>query len=151
MPPAVTSATFQPRWTRAVSPGARIDYTLNGYAWAEAHWPWMQAVCTWAFRYPAPQRAYGDYFTLVLMYNLLQAAGPNLNPAAIGAGAKTIPPGGAHEPGQLGGVRGDAGGLGVHLDLAHRDVAAGPGGHDQPHPGGRTGRRSTSSTRPRRE
>ncbi len=54
-----------PRWTRAVSPGARIDYTLNGSAWAEQHWPWMQAVCTWAFRYPAPQRAYGDYFTLV--------------------------------------------------------------------------------------
>jgi hypothetical protein len=54
-----------PRWTRAVSPGARIDYTLRGYAWAEEHWPWMQAVCTWAFRYPAPQRAYGDYFTLV--------------------------------------------------------------------------------------
>ena len=54
-----------PRWTRAVSPGARIDYTLNGYAWAEEHWPWMEAVCTWAFRYPAPQHAYGDYFTLV--------------------------------------------------------------------------------------
>jgi hypothetical protein len=54
-----------PRWTRAVTPGARIDYTLGGYAWAEAHWPWMQAVCTWAFRYPKPQNAYGDYFTLV--------------------------------------------------------------------------------------
>jgi hypothetical protein len=54
-----------PRWTRAVSPGARIDYTLGGYAWAEQHWPWMQAVCTWAFRYPAPQYSYGDYFTFV--------------------------------------------------------------------------------------
>jgi len=54
-----------PRWTRAVSPGARIEYTLGGYAWAETHWPWLQAVCTWAFRYPAPQRSYGDYFTLV--------------------------------------------------------------------------------------
>jgi hypothetical protein len=54
-----------PRWTRAVSPGARIDYTIAGYAWAEQHWPWAQAVCTWAFRYPAPQRSYGDYFTLV--------------------------------------------------------------------------------------
>ncbi len=54
-----------PRWTRAVTPGQRIDYTLGGYAWAEAHWPWMQAVCTWAFRYPAPQRSYGDYFTFV--------------------------------------------------------------------------------------
>ena len=48
-----------------MTPGLRIDYTLGGYAWAEAHWPWMQAVCTWAFRYPAPQHGYGDYFTLV--------------------------------------------------------------------------------------
>lgn len=54
-----------PRWTRAVKPGARIDYTLGGYAWAEAHWPTVPAVCTWAFRYPAPQFSYGDYFTLV--------------------------------------------------------------------------------------
>jgi hypothetical protein len=42
-----------------------------------------------------PEGTSGDYFTLVLMYNLLQAAGPNLTPATIGAGAKTIPPGGA--------------------------------------------------------
>lgn len=54
-----------PRWTRAVSPGARIDDTIGGYTWAEQHWPWMQAVCTWAFRYPAPQHSYGDYFTFV--------------------------------------------------------------------------------------
>jgi polysaccharide biosynthesis protein PslG len=54
-----------PRWTRAVPPGLRIEYTIGSYAWAEAHWPWMQAVCTWAFRYPAPQRSYGDYFTFV--------------------------------------------------------------------------------------
>lgn len=54
-----------PRWTRAVTPGVRIDYTLAGYEWAEAHWPWMQNVCTWAFRYPKPQNSYGDYFTLV--------------------------------------------------------------------------------------
>jgi hypothetical protein len=54
-----------PRWTRAVKPGARIEYTLGGYQWAEDHWPTVQAVCTWAFRYPAPQYSYGDYFTLV--------------------------------------------------------------------------------------
>jgi len=54
-----------PRWTRAVTPGARIDYTLAGYEWAETHWPWMQPVCTWAFRYPKPQNSYGDYFTFV--------------------------------------------------------------------------------------
>lgn len=54
-----------PRWTKAVRPAARIDYTLRGYEWAEQNWPWAEAVCTWAFRYPAPQHSYGDYFTLV--------------------------------------------------------------------------------------
>jgi hypothetical protein len=54
-----------PRWTRAVSPGTRIDYTLRGYEWAAQNWPYVKTVCTWAFRYPAPQRSYGDYFTLV--------------------------------------------------------------------------------------
>ncbi len=54
-----------PRWTKAVKPAARIDYTLGGYAWADQHWPWARAVCTWAFRYPAPQHSYGDYFTFV--------------------------------------------------------------------------------------
>jgi hypothetical protein len=54
-----------PRWTKAVRPGLRIEYTLAGYEWAEQNWPWAQAVCTWAFRYPAPQHAYGDYFTFV--------------------------------------------------------------------------------------
>ena len=54
-----------PRWTRAVTPGARIDDTIAGYTWAEQHWPWAEAICTWAFRYPAPQHSYGDYFTFV--------------------------------------------------------------------------------------
>ena len=54
-----------PRWTRAVKPLARVEYTLGGYGWAEQNWPWARAVCTWAFRYPAPQYSYGDYFTLV--------------------------------------------------------------------------------------
>ncbi len=54
-----------PRWTMAVKPGVRIDDTLGSYAWAEQHWPWAQNVCTWAFRLPAPQRSYGDYFMFV--------------------------------------------------------------------------------------
>ena len=69
-----------PRWTRAVRPGARIDYTIAAMAWAEAHWANVPAVCVWAFRYPAPQHSYGDYFTLVTpefvrkpIYDALQA------------------------------------------------------------------------------
>jgi len=63
-----------PRWTMAVKPGQRIDYTLGGYAWAEQHWPWVQNVCTWVFRLPAPEHSYGDYFTFV---------SPDFQPKAI--------------------------------------------------------------------
>jgi hypothetical protein len=67
LPLFITEAGWNdsPRWTRAVSPGARIDYTVRALAYAEQNWPTVKAVCIWAFRYPAPQRAYGDYFTLV--------------------------------------------------------------------------------------
>jgi hypothetical protein len=54
-----------PRWTKAVRPGQRIAYTLDAWRYAEEHWPWAEAVCNWAFRYPAPVRSYPDYFTLV--------------------------------------------------------------------------------------
>jgi hypothetical protein len=67
LPIYITEAGWNdsPRWTRAVSPGARIDHTLRAFAYAEQHWPTVKVVCIWAFRYPAAQRAYGDYFTLV--------------------------------------------------------------------------------------
>ncbi|MBI3762738.1 MAG: beta-galactosidase [Chloroflexi bacterium] len=54
-----------PRWTKAVKPGARIDYTIGSYDWAETYWPWVKAVCTWAFRFPAPLHSYGDYYAFV--------------------------------------------------------------------------------------
>lgn len=54
-----------PRWTRAVRPGQRIQYTLDALRYAEANWPYVKVVAIWAFRYPAPTRSYMDYFTLV--------------------------------------------------------------------------------------
>lgn len=54
-----------PRWSRAVKPGVRAEYTIGSYAWAEAHWPYVKAVCTWAFRFPAPLYTYGDYYAFV--------------------------------------------------------------------------------------
>lgn len=42
-----------------------------------------------------PEGTSGDYFTLVHIFSLLQAAGPALNPGNIGKGAPTLPPGGA--------------------------------------------------------
>lgn len=54
-----------PRWTRAVRPSQRIAYTIRAYEIAEAEWPWMEAVCLWAFRFPWDQKSYQDYYTFV--------------------------------------------------------------------------------------
>jgi hypothetical protein len=54
-----------PRWTKAVRPGQRIAYTLDAFQLAEDEWGWAERVCIWAFRYPAAQRNWRDYFTLV--------------------------------------------------------------------------------------
>jgi hypothetical protein len=54
-----------PRWTKAVRPGQRIAYTIDAYEYAEDHWPWLESLCVWAFRYPAPTYSFPDYFTLV--------------------------------------------------------------------------------------
>ncbi len=54
-----------PRWTRAVRPGQRIDYTLRAYQLAQEQWPWLDAVCLWVFRFPWDAKSYQDYFTFV--------------------------------------------------------------------------------------
>lgn len=71
-----------PRWTQAVSPAQRIEYTLGAYRWADQHWPWARRVCVWAFRYPRPSGSYPDYYTLVTpefdlkpIYHALRAYG----------------------------------------------------------------------------
>jgi hypothetical protein len=63
-----------PRWTRAVRPGQRVTYTLDAYAYAEENWPWVEMVAIWAFRFPAPQHSYADYFAFVA---------PDFSPKAI--------------------------------------------------------------------
>mgnify|MGYP001025963792 CR=1 FL=1 len=54
-----------PRWTGAVSPAQRIEYTIGAYEWARRHWPWGETVAMWAFRYPAPTYSYQDHYTFV--------------------------------------------------------------------------------------
>jgi hypothetical protein len=54
-----------PRWTHAVSPAQRIHYTLAAIRYVEEHWPFVEMMAVWAFRFPAPTRSYADYFTLV--------------------------------------------------------------------------------------
>lgn len=60
-----TGYNDHPRWTLAVRPAQRIQYTLDALAYAEANWPYVEVVALWALRYPAPTHSYMDYFTLV--------------------------------------------------------------------------------------
>ncbi len=54
-----------PRWTKAVRPSQRIQFTLRALQKTTLDWPWVGAMCIWTFRLPAPSRDYNDYFTLV--------------------------------------------------------------------------------------
>lgn len=54
-----------PRWTRAVRPGQRIEYTISAYQLGLEEWAWLDVVGLWAFRYPWDQKSYQDYYTFV--------------------------------------------------------------------------------------
>lgn len=66
-PVYVTEAGWNdhPRWSMAVRPGQRIEYTLDALDYAAQNWPYVKALAIWAFRYPGQTRSYPDYFTLV--------------------------------------------------------------------------------------
>jgi len=67
LPIFVTEAGWNdhPRWTRAVTPAQRVQYTVAAYELARRQWPWCPLVSMWAFRFPRPQRSYQDYFAFV--------------------------------------------------------------------------------------
>lgn len=54
-----------PRWTKAVRPAQRVDYTVQAIQMAERDWPWLDGLCFWTFRLPFPARNYNDQFTFV--------------------------------------------------------------------------------------
>jgi hypothetical protein len=54
-----------PRWTRAVRPSLRVEYTVDAFRWSEEHWPWVKKLCIWALRYPVSTGSYPDNFTLL--------------------------------------------------------------------------------------
>ncbi len=69
-----------PRWTKAVRPAQRIRYTIDSYEWTEQHMPYVEKLCQWALRYPAPTHSYPDNFTFLTpdfrprpIYRFLQA------------------------------------------------------------------------------
>lgn len=53
-----------PRWTKAVHPAERVQYTLRAYELCRA-WDWVDACALWAFRFPFPSQTYLDYFSFV--------------------------------------------------------------------------------------
>ena len=54
-----------PRWTKAVRPYARMQYTVEAYDLALQEWDWCQTLAVWAFRYPWDAKSFQDYFTFV--------------------------------------------------------------------------------------
>lgn len=69
-----------PRFRDAVSVVERIQYTIQMYRYVATEYPYVDAVCLWHFRLPAPTNSYPDYFTLVTpdftpkpIYDALQA------------------------------------------------------------------------------
>lgn len=54
-----------PRWSKAVRPAQRIEYTVRAYDIAQQEWDWCYAVAFWAFRFPWPAHTYQDNFTFV--------------------------------------------------------------------------------------
>jgi polysaccharide biosynthesis protein PslG len=53
-----------PRWTKAVRPSQRVAYSIGAYQ-RVLDYPWVDALCLWAFRYPRPAGTYQDYYTFV--------------------------------------------------------------------------------------
>ncbi|MDO8671418.1 MAG: hypothetical protein Q7O66_08310 [Dehalococcoidia bacterium] len=54
-----------PRWTRAVRPAQRVEYTVRAYQKAEQEWPWVEFVAMWQFKLPRPANNYNDYYTFL--------------------------------------------------------------------------------------
>lgn len=54
-----------PRWTHAVRPSQRVQYTIDAFQHVEENWTQVEELCIWAFRYPLPTLSYPDNFTLV--------------------------------------------------------------------------------------
>jgi len=54
-----------PRWTKAVRPAQRIQYSLRAVEKVATEWPWVESVSFWNFRLPKEARNYNDDFTFV--------------------------------------------------------------------------------------
>src|SRR5436189_1323058 len=53
------------RWSYAVKPYQRTEYTIAAYRKAADDWPWCKAVTLWASRLPTPAHTYFDNYTFL--------------------------------------------------------------------------------------
>ncbi len=53
-----------PRWSYAVKPYERVEYTIGAYKLAET-WPWCKAVTLWMSRLPTAAHTYFDNYTFL--------------------------------------------------------------------------------------
>lgn len=54
-----------PRWSKAVRPAQRVEYSLRAVQKVATEWPWVEAIAFWNFRLPRDSHNYNDYFTFV--------------------------------------------------------------------------------------
>lgn len=54
-----------PRWSYAVKPYQRAEFTVRAYRKAQDEWPWCKAVTLWASRLPRPAYTYFDNYTFL--------------------------------------------------------------------------------------
>lgn len=54
-----------PHHAQAVNPARRIRYTLDALRFSGRRWPWLESLCLWALRYPAPSMNWRDGYTLI--------------------------------------------------------------------------------------
>lgn len=60
-----TGYNDHPRWSLAVSPAQRIQYSADSIRYAIANWSYVDVITLWKLRTPYPDNSYRDYFTLV--------------------------------------------------------------------------------------
>ena len=53
-----------PRWSLAVRPSQRAIYTIDALRTAD-DWPWLEQMCLWMLRTPAPINSHQDGYTMV--------------------------------------------------------------------------------------
>ncbi|HYP42323.1 MAG TPA: endo-1,4-beta-xylanase [Chloroflexia bacterium] len=100
-----------PRWSYAVKPYQRVEYTVDAYRKAEEEWPWCKAVCLWASRLPSPAYTYFDNYTFLT---------PDFIPKAVYLEVQK------YALGQVRGVRGQGSGVRFNERLSWPPGSDGP-------------------------